>query len=68
MNLRRPKNILHLSNLFVNLVLPQATIQQMIFFQKGLVEKFLLFFDQTFHPQIIYFFDCAIIHVLYFER
>ena len=31
MNLCRPKNILHLENLFDNVVLPQATTQQMIF-------------------------------------
>ena len=66
MNLCRPKNILHLENLFDNVILPQATTQQMIFCPQKVWSKkkkklllilekkknLLFFFDQTFQPQI----------------
>ena len=66
MNLCRPKNILHLENLFDNVLLPQATTQQMIFCPQKVWSKkkklllilekkkkiLLFFFDRTFQPQI----------------
>ena len=65
MNLCRPKNILHLENLFDNVVLPQATTQQIIFCPQKIWSKkklllilekkkiYYFFFDQTFQPQIM---------------